>query len=138
MVSQRIAQISILCASQIFNFFVITAILRLGRFRFFSLKHQNRFIVLGESLLLYAGLAFTSLRVKAKRLGSKLGLTKDRWHTLFPKTVVSIMLSVLMSYGFVCYGAYIISGKLAVIVVTLCYNFVYQMFKLIPKFDRKM
>ena len=136
MVPQNIIDIIILGASQLFNFFILVTILRLGHFRFFSAKHQNKFIICGEILIIYAVLAFTVLRIKSKRLGSKIGLTRDRYHTLFPKTVLSLVLAVLISYPLMCYGTILVHGKLAIIIVSLLYHFVYQSFKLISKFDR--
>ena len=71
----------------------------------------------------YAIFSWYKLKFKAHALEQSIALSKDRWHTVFPKTVVSIVLSLLISFVVQSFWFYGVTGFAFVILI---YVFIFQ------------
>ena len=95
-------------------------------------SHRSKLISLIETVadifLIYSTIAWIVLYFKTKALEKTIGLSRDRWFTIYPKTVVSIVVSLVFS--FLMHNVYFITngyGFIGIVIVTLGYIFTYQL-----------
>ena len=83
--------------------------------------------IISDIAIAYGTTAWIFLYFKTKSLEKTIGLSRDRWHTIYPKTVISIVLSLLFSFftqSFYFYEGY---GIIGIAIVLLGYVFGFQM-----------
>ena len=105
---------------KIFAVFALFVLTKLSRFDFnLFLAFQNQIILLGDLFFLYAILAYTFLLFQSKSSRKNIALTRDRWHTIYPKTVLSIPISSILGFVLLSYGFWSENGFVSFIILSL-------------------
>lgn len=106
-----------------------------GTFVFFRLNNfktttsiSDLIILVISQFCLFASLGiFICLTIITRTHYRKHGLTRDRWHTMFPKLVISSVVLVLIPFPLLCFVFFKRMGFCGIIMVALGYNIILQL-----------
>ena len=109
------------------SFIAMIVLIRLSDYQKASLVKYNIMVNFSFLLIFYAVFAWMVVFLKTKPLEKKYGLSRDRWHTVYPKTIISIVCTICLSYLTMCIGAYSGFGPIGIVISTLGYVVAYQL-----------
>ena len=125
--TQKIVENILILTAPLLTLMSAIILVLLSKFNLFEMAAENPYIYLSYVFIAYAVISYIFLMFKSKSFGKKIDLTVERWFTVYPKLVISIPISIMISYPFLCYGVYIRSNFISVVIVTLTYLSIYQL-----------
>lgn len=113
----------------IMSIITVIALFRLSEPRSDHYKIANYILNFGTYNVIITIILWVYLYIKTRDLERTIGLSRDRWHTIYPRTVIAIVFSIFSSYTLMCIGTYFIYNFSGVIIVTLIFIMVYHTIK---------
>lgn len=125
--AQKILENILILTAPLLTLMSAVILVLLSKFNMIEIASENPFVYLSYFFISYALFSYVFLIFKSRSIGKKLDLTIDRWFTLYPYLVISIPIAIIISYPLLCYGVYIRSNFISVVIVTLTYLSIYQL-----------
>ena len=115
-----------------FSIFTLFILIRLSHFDFnIFIDFNNQIILAGDFLLIYAFCAYFFIFLQTKTTKKYNNLTRDRWHTVFPKTVISITVSYILAFLLLFYSFLSFDTSLPLIILSVLFYMSYKIINLI-------
>ena len=112
---------------QVFLAFSLLLLIKLSDFKLSKvLKFENPPVAIAAGLFAYSYGAYLTLLVQSHLIDRKINLTIERWHTIYPKTTISIVLTAISSYVCALFVVFKKYGHISALIISLFYLFAFR------------